>query len=126
MKRILTITLPLLVNSQTRQSNRFRLRNYEQHRSLDKSDIFGSTTCTEPLHRFNEENPDGLLKHNNELVSTPKQWVCEFCDVNLFQVVQKVCCGVSSRRRRETNTMDFWFHDEIKNENLTHPNGFEG
>ena len=118
------ILLTTLTITKAQRNNRNRLRNYEQHRTLEKNDIFGETSCTEPSHRFSDEVPNGLLQHNNQLVSTPKQWVCEFCDVNLYQVVQKVCCGVSSRKRRDANTMDFWFHDEIKEEkgNKTHPN----
>lgn len=94
MRIIVGLTFLALTNAQKpNKKSKNQLRNYDQHRTLSKNEIFGETTCTEPMHRFSDEVPVKLLEHNDALVGTPKQWVCEFCDVNLYMVVLRKCLG---------------------------------
>lgn len=90
-----------------------RDRGLSQPITYTSSDLFGNTECTEPADRFKDDVPQDLVVHNDLFASEPEKWVCEFCQENLFNVVNKVCCGHNVRKRREAEQMDFWFHEKI-------------
>lgn len=86
--------------------------------------------CTEPAHRF-ESSIKRKLDHNQDYPANPEQWICQFCDNELQQVVNRICCGENQRKRREAQELEFWhgishqnskLMSKIENGQYFHPN----
>lgn len=70
-------------------------------------ELYGNVACREPDHRF--ENPlREKLPHNQDMLDQNKEWICQFCNDDLMKVVERVCCGETGRKKRETDLENFW------------------
>lgn len=72
--------------------------------------LFGDELCLEPAARFDSSIAD-KLDHNAYYPGQPANWICEFCGNKLLMMVERICCGSVSRKRRETEELDFWFNE---------------
>ena len=70
-------------------------------------ELFGNLLCLEPGHRF-LSTIQHKLDHNSDYPNQPEEWICQFCGNKLMMIVQKICCGVEIRKRREAEEVKFW------------------
>jgi len=69
---------------------------------------FDAEFCRAPESRNGVQNtPLRSIVPANEDVD-PKLAVCEFCDEKLHSVVNEICCSSYARKRRSTETTEFW------------------
>ena len=73
--------------------------------TLSAPELYGSVACAEPQIRFDSTISD-KISHNHDFPNNPEEWLCGFCDADLFSVVQRVCCGEVGRKRREAEEMN--------------------
>jgi len=59
-----------------------------------------------------------VIAHNIDNAGDPKKWHCEFCGNKLVQIINKICCSSSGRKRREANEMEFWHGVTYQQHNL--------
>lgn len=88
-------------------------------RSVNNDLVFNYQQCAEPANRFFVNHANQFRNVDLRGENKPQKFVCQFCDAQLFQVVNDICCNVKSRKRRESDTQQFWLGDDLDKRNKT-------
>lgn len=93
--------------------------NLQTPQTFYAPNLYGDIPCTEHEKRFDSQISD-KNPHNQDFPNSPEKWLCGFCDADLYNVVQRVCCGEDSRKRREAEVINFW-HSLGTSDAAAHP-----